>query len=321
MNKQKIAVIGAGNMGAAIAELMAFNGYEVVIKDVNRDLVEKGIKRIKKILDDLASYDASRAGKEIARIEKMGIKLSADQKAAIQEKLRPAYDQNFVEAALKRISGTDSYADFRDVDIIIEAAFESMQVKKEIFKAISENCREDAIVASNTSSLSISAMAGNIAKPDRVIITHFFNPPYTLPLVEIVPAIQTSEETFRTVYDFIGGLHNHRTQMVPIRVKEVPGFLVNRILVPVMNEAAFMLDEGVAKAEDIDRAMKTGAGFPMGPLELADMVGLDITYDVANILYQEYGDSKYRPSNLLKRMVSAGMLGRKSGRGFYQYSK
>ncbi|MEM0155067.1 MAG: 3-hydroxyacyl-CoA dehydrogenase family protein [Thermoplasmataceae archaeon] len=321
MVKQKIAVIGAGNMGAAIAELMAFNGFEVVVKDVNMELAEKGIKRIKKILDDLASYDASKASKEIMRIENYGVKLSADQKAAIQEKLRPNYDQRFVEAAMKRVRGTDSYTEFRNVDIVIEAAFESMQVKKEIFKAISENCREDTIVASNTSSLSISAMAGNVSNASRVIITHFFNPPYTLPLVEIVPAIQTSEETFRTISDFIGGLHNHRTQMIPIRVKEVPGFLVNRILVPVMNEAAFMLDEGVAKAEDIDRAMKAGAGFPMGPLELADMVGLDITYDVANILYHEYGDSKYRPSNLLKRMVSAGMLGKKSGRGFYQYNK
>ncbi|MCL5441223.1 MAG: 3-hydroxyacyl-CoA dehydrogenase family protein [Candidatus Thermoplasmatota archaeon] len=320
MAGKKIAVVGAGSMGSAIAEVMAFNGYEVLLKDVKHELVEKGKSRIRKILTDLVSYEGSRATKEISRIEAMGLQLTSGQKETIKEKLKPSYGQDFVDQTMKRIHGTESFQDFGDADIVIEAAFENMSVKKEIFSDISNHSREDTIIASNTSSLSISAMAGSVSRPDRVVITHFFNPPYTLPLVEIVPALQTSENTLQIVHDFIATLRNHRTQMVPIRVKEVPGFLVNRMLVPMMNEAVFILDEGVAKAEDIDRAMKTGAGLPMGPLELADMVGLDITYDVARVLYEEYGDPKYRPSNLLKRMVSAGMLGRKSGSGFYKYS-
>ncbi len=319
MGVRKVAVVGAGSMGSAIAELMAFNGREVILKDVNDDLVEKGKSRIRKILGDLVAFEGSRPEKEISRIESLGLKLTDGQKETIRSKMKPRYGHDFIEETMKLVKGTDSYSEFSDVDLIIEAAFENMAVKKEIFSAISGNCGEDTIIASNTSSLSISAMAGNVLKPGRVVITHFFNPPYTLPLVEIVPALQTTENTVSTVLEFISSLRNHRTQMVPIKVKEVPGFLVNRMLVPMMNEAVFMLDEGVAKPDEIDHAMKAGAGLPMGPLELADMVGLDITYDVARILYEEYGDPKYRPSNLLKRMVSAGMLGRKTGKGFYEY--
>lgn len=319
MEIKKIGVIGAGNMGSAIAEVFAYNGYEVVLKDQNMDLVDRGMKNIGKILQTLVKYNKARAEKEISKIEGLGIKLTEDQKETIRSRLKPEFDEEAMERTLKRITPADSYSGFDNLDHVVEAAFEEISVKDNIFHELSEKCREDSILSSNTSSLSITRIASKVSSPGRVLVTHFFNPPYTLPLVEIVPAVQTSENVLDNTFEFYSKLKNHRTSMVPIKVKEVPGFLVNRILVPVMNEAAFILDEGVAEARDIDQAMKTGAGFPMGPLELADMVGIDITYDVAEILYREYGDPKYRPSPLLRKMVNAGRLGRKSGEGFYNY--
>lgn len=306
-------------MGSAIAEIFAFNGFEVLLKDQNIDLVNSGIKRIKKILQGQLLFQEGRSSKEIARIETLGVVLSEEQKEAIRTKLKSHLTERKVEEIMGRIKPVVDYSQFENVDYVVEAVFENMDVKKAVMKDLSDHCRENAIISTNTSSLSITKISSFISNPERSIVTHFFNPPYTLPLVEIVPGMRTADATVREMMEFYSKLKNHRGFMKPIKVKEVPGFLVNRILVPVLNEAAIMLDEGVAEAGDIDTAMKLGAGFPMGPLELADMVGIDVTFDVIRILYEEYADQKYRPSLLLKRMVDSNKLGIKNGEGFYSY--
>lgn len=316
---ETVSVIGAGNMGAAIAEVMAFNGYRVLLKDVNSDLISAGMKRIESFASSLMKFESSRAMREIDRTEKLGIKLTEDQKAAIMEHNKPRFTSDNVKELVSRVKPVLEYSDLREADLVIEAVFENLSVKKEVFKQVSEVVREDAIIASNTSSISITSISAGIKGPERILITHFFNPPYTLPLVEIVPSLVTDPNVVENVVKFMGSLKNHRGNLVPIPVKESPGFVVNRMLVPMINEGIFLLDEGVASREDIDLAMKKGAGMPMGPLELADMVGLDVTLDVCNLFYEQYGDPKYRPSVLLKRMVDAGYLGKKSGRGFYSY--
>jgi len=319
MEIRKIAVVGSGSMGSAIAEIFAFNGFEVFLKDQNIDLVNAGMGKIKKILKGQLLFQEGRSTKEISRIESLGVMLSEDQKEVIRKKMKPDLTEKRVEEILGRIKPVVDYSEFKNVDYVVEAVFENMEVKKAVMKDISEHCRENAIISTNTSSLSITKISSFLRNPERSIVTHFFNPPYTLPLVEIVPGIRTSDSTVKEMMEFYSRLKNHRGLMRPIRVKEVPGFLVNRILVPVLNEAAIMLDEGVADARDIDTAMKLGAGFPMGPLELADMVGIDVTFDVIRILYEEYADQKYRPSLLLKRMVDSNKLGIKNGEGFYTH--
>ena len=320
LNARKIGVIGAGTMGSAIAELFAFNGVEVILKDVNDVLVQKGMKNIDRILSDLVSFQAGRASGQIRKIEELGVKLTEEQKESVRASLKPLYSEKEKNEILARVHGSTSYDDLSDADLIIEAAFEDTGVKKKIFSEMESVAPESAVLASNTSSISITAIASSTNTRHRVIGMHFFNPPYTLPLVEIIPGIDTAEETAAKVIDLIKSMKNHRYQMVPIRVRESPGFLVNRLLVPMLNEACFLLEEGIASAGDIDTAMKKGAGLPMGPLELADMVGVDISYNVSKVLYDEFCDSKYRPSPLLKRMVDAGRLGRKTGRGFFDYS-
>lgn len=318
-NIGKIAVIGAGNMGAAIAEVLAFNGYEVLLKDVNSDLINAGMKRIESFASSLMKFEASRAQREITRIEKLGIELTQAQKAAILEKNKPLFTEGDLKTLTSRVRPVLEYAELKDADLIIEAVFENLEIKREVFRQVAEVVREDAVIASNTSSISITSISSGIRGPERILITHFFNPPYTLPLVEIVPSLVTDASVVERIRQFMSGLRNHRGSLLPILAKESPGFVVNRMLVPMINEGIFLLDEGVASKEDIDLAMKKGAGMPMGPLELADMVGLDVTLDVCNLFYEQYGDQKYRPSVLLKRMVDAGYLGKKSGRGFYSY--
>ncbi len=317
---RKAGVVGAGTMGAAIAEVLAFNEVNVVLKEVNEELLAKGMARVKGIVDELVAFHEGRADKEIARIEEMGLKLNEEQKGAIRQKLKPKVDRKRGDAIIARVKGTTSWDDFKDVDLVVEAAFEKESVKKEVFAALDRSLPDHAIIASNTSSLSITQLAKGLKHCGNTLIAHFFNPPYTLPLVEIVAGVDTREDVVSDVMEFFQGLRNHRFPMVPIRVKEVPGFLVNRLLIPMLNEACFALEEGVASARDMDIALKAGAGNPMGPLELADMIGLDVCLDVAEILHREYGDPKYRPAIALKRLVAAGHLGRKTGRGFYEYT-
>jgi 3-hydroxybutyryl-CoA dehydrogenase len=279
-----VGVIGAGTMGHGIAEVVAYNGMNVVLKDISQELVDKGIAQVDAILQ--------------GRVDKG--KMSAEQK----------------EEILGRITGTTTYDGFEDVDVVIEAAVEDLELKKTIFKELDEVCPPKTILATNTSSLPVSAIAAATNRPRKVIGMHFFNPAPVMKLVEVVPGMETSRETVDAIIDLA-----EKCRKLPVVVKESPGFLVNRLLIPMMVEAVRALDEGVASARDIDLAMKAGAGMPMGPFEVADLVGLDVVLDVAEVMYRETGDARYAPPPRLRNMVRAGRLGKKSGRGFYEYSK
>jgi 3-hydroxybutyryl-CoA dehydrogenase len=314
---EKIGIIGAGVMGSSIAEVFAYNGFNVLLKDQKIEYVNNGIKHIKNILNDFKSYAEKVPEREINRIEKNGIVLSEEQKKMVRGNL--ARDIN-IEEITGRIGIAESYSDLSDCSLIIEAIFEKQEIKNSLFKELSEYLSDRTILASNTSSLSITEMASNYKYPENNVIIHFFNPPYTLPLVEIVPAIQTSEKTVDYVFNLIKGMSNHREKMVPVKAKERSGFIVNRILIQVINEAIKLVENGVADKESVDIAMKKGAGFPMGPFELGDYVGLDIVYDVLESFHRSYGDA-YIPPEILKNMVIAGYTGRKAGKGFYNYKK
>jgi 3-hydroxybutyryl-CoA dehydrogenase len=307
-------------MGAAIAELLAYNGIPVVLKEVDPALAERGLARVRTLVDELVSFHDGRAEKEIERVEAEGLELTDPQKTRIRERLRPKFDRARGDEVLGRVTGTTSYDAFRDVDLVVEAVFERADVKRAVLEALDPILPEHAIIATNTSSLSLTRLARGLGHRRQCVVTHFFNPPSTLPLVEVAGGVDTREEVLSDVIDFLQSLRNHRYSMVPIRVKESPAFVVNRLLIPVLNEACFELDEGLASARDIDTAMKAGAGFPMGPFELADMIGLDVAFEVAETMHREFGDPKYRPALALRRLVDAGHLGRKTGRGFYEYS-
>ena len=284
MATRTIGLVGAGTMGSGIAQAGALSGYDVTMQDISDEQVAKGIKGITKSLERLAARD----------------KISST-------------DQS---SALARIEGTTTLDDLAECDVVIEAATENMDLKIAVFAQLDALCKSGTILASNTSSLSITRLAAATRRPDRVIGLHFFNPVPIMKLVEIVRALQTSDETFNEMNTLTRQLGKE-----PVSVQDSPGFVVNRMLVPMINEAIFVLHEGLASAEEIDTAMKLGANHPIGPLALADMIGIDVCLFVMEILHNDFADSKFRPCPLLKKMVNAGYLGRKSGRGFFDYSQ
>jgi 3-hydroxybutyryl-CoA dehydrogenase len=320
MRVRRVGVVGAGTMGAALAELFAFNGLEVVLKDVDGPTVERGLGRVRGIVDELVQFHSQRADREAERIRALGVELSTEQLEHLRRSLAPKVTTEREAEILARITGTTTYEPFREVDFAVEAVFEEIDVKRAVLTALDGAVPDHAVLGSNTSSLSVSRLARGLTHVRSTLVTHFFNPPYTLPLVEVAGGVDTREDVIVEVIEFLQSLRNHRYPLVPIRVKESPGFVVNRILIPVLNEACFALDEGLAGMREIDQAMKAGAGLPMGPFELADLIGLDVTLEVAQVLQRETGDPKFRPSPSLRRLVEGGHLGRKSGRGFYEYT-
>lgn len=280
---KKVGIIGAGTMGNGIAQTCAMSGFAAVMLDINEAAIQKGWATITNSLDRLIKKE----------------KISEEQKAA----------------ALALIKTTTDMADMSGVDIVIEAATENEGLKLKIIKDVERVIGPNAIIASNTSSISITHMAAATARPNKFIGLHFFNPVPVMTLVEIIRGLQTSDETHASVETLAQALGKY-----PITVKNNPGFVVNRILCPMINEAIFVFSEGLASAEAIDEGMKLGCNHPIGPLALADMVGLDTLLAVMQVFYEGFDDSKYRPAPLLKEMVGAGYLGRKSGRGFYTYS-
>jgi 3-hydroxybutyryl-CoA dehydrogenase len=315
----RAGVVGAGTMGAAIAEVLAYNGVEVILKDVDRPTVDRGLARIRGIVDELVGYHASRAEKEIARVTEEAGELTEAQRTRLRSALAPRVTAERGAEIVARVRGVTEFDPFAEADLVVEAVFEREEVKRPVLQALDAVLPDHAVLGTNTSSLSVTRLARGLRHAGQVVVTHFFNPPYTLPLVEVAGGLETREDVVQETVELLQGWRNHRSPLVPIRVKESPAFVVNRLLIPVLNEACFALDEQVAAPRDIDLAMKAGAGMPMGPFELADLIGLDVALEVAETLYRDFSDPKYRPAPLLRRKVAAGHLGRKTGRGFYEY--
>ena len=281
---KKIVVIGGGTMGLDIAQVFAKKGFDVVVRDINDDIIKASEARLNKGLDKLVSK---------GKMDEAG-------KKAITDKMTFTTDLNAAA----------------DADLVVEAAVEKLEIKKSIFADLDKICKPETILATNTSSISITAIAAATQRPDKFIGMHFFNPATVMKLVEVIRGAKTSDETYKTIHDLSVEIGKE-----PVEVHEAPGFVVNKILIPMINEAADLLYTGVASAEGIDTAMKLGANHPMGPLALGDLIGLDICQAIMDTLYSETGDSKYRCSLLIRKMVRAGQLGRKTGVGFFDYSK
>lgn len=282
MSINKIGVIGAGTMGNGIAQVCALAGLPVTMIDVSDTAVERGLATLSASLDRLVKKD----------------KLTAAGK----------------QAALQLVSGSSSYATLQDADLVIEAATENIELKLRILKQIDELVPATTLIATNTSSISITQLAAVVSVPERLIGMHFFNPVPMMALLELIRGLQTSDATHAKALEFARVIGK-----TPVTVKNAPGFAVNRILCPMINEAIFVLQEGLATAEDIDTGMKLGCNHPIGPLALADLIGLDTLLAVMQVFYEGFNDPKYRAAPLLKEMVAAGRFGRKSGRGFYTY--
>ena len=319
---EKVAVVGAGAMGAAIAEVMALNGKQVLLKDVSEEFVQRGLKSVDAVLDDLVTFHAGKAEAEIRRVEDgNGIRLTEEQKAKVREAKKPTYDRERAAKVRKLVHGTTSYEGFGEVDLVIEAVVERMDIKHAVFKDLEKHTARHTVLASNTSTLPITQIA-SACSPDRrkrILGAHFFNPPYTLPLVEIIPGYETSAGVVEETVQFFEELRNHRFPMLPVIVKETPGFVVNRILGRAFNEAFLVHEEGVASMRDIDKAMKAGAGWPMGPFELADMVGVDVLYHAGRSMLEQGAPLFQRQPQIVGQLVASGRLGKKTGRGFYDY--
>jgi 3-hydroxybutyryl-CoA dehydrogenase len=282
MQIKSVGVLGCGLMGSGIAQVCAAAGYKTTVREVSQILLEKGLGRVRKFLDEGVAKG----------------KVTADAR----------------DTTLGNLSGTTTFAELKDCDLIIEAIVENLREKTETYASLEKIVKKETIFLSNTSSLCITELAAATQRPDRFGGLHFFNPVPLMKLVEVIRALTTSDETYRTVFAFAQSLGKE-----PITAPDRPGFIVNRLLVPYLLDAIRAYENGLGTLEDIDKGMKLGCGYPMGPFTLLDFVGLDTTYFIANIMFEEFREPAYAPPPLLKRMVLAGRLGRKSGRGFYQY--